>query len=296
MALPTKPMSLIERVEHVLLYPFRKGWPGIALGSIIVVLLLGMGVSAIANRAKPGDLLFFVDRGFEKFRVNTALSSTARFKQKVAIAEERLFELQQYDLSDTERLLSSLDELELALLDLKSEIINVEELSEAQESANQVAENLLSLVARYRAFLLGETEDTDGIQQELDESVDEINNIVVVAQKNNPTANISTVQASSSTATETNTSQSGSDRSEKDDEDDDDSCDTNYTNLGQEVEKEEVTLRKNSCGEYTVKFGNKTYVLITTDNLDYAVGQEVDYHGEKGTNNSIFLTEFSLDD
>ena len=178
-----------KKIKDVLSYPFRKGWPGIVLAVLILLFIIGAGLSSLVDSSKPGDAMFFMDRAFEKLRITTSFSDTARFKYKVAVAGERLTELQEFKLDDKKKLLVSLDELEIAVIDMQSEIGNVNELSEAQDSANKLATNLLDLIARYRAFLLGDTGNTKDIQKELNNSVNKVNDIINKVQQNNPTPN-----------------------------------------------------------------------------------------------------------
>jgi hypothetical protein len=247
-----------------------------------------MLTAQLVDSARPGDTLFPLDRGFEKLRITTSLSDSARFKHKVAVAKERLQELLTFELDDIEKLNLSLNELEIAIIDIRSEIPNVDELTDAQDSAVQVTNNLLELIARYRAFLQGETTDTDQIQQELDDSVEQINTIVSTVVQNNPTAPVSTLQPASPKPS------SPAETDEDNDENDDD-CEVTYAILGSEIEQEGVILQTNSCGDYTARFNGKTYVLISNNDLGYAVGKQVKFHGQTGTNNSIFITEFELD-
>ncbi len=279
-----KRKSPVAHLRRAIAYPFRAGWFGIVATATILLFMIGAIAAPMVDSAKPGDLSFVVDRFFEKLSVSTSLSDSSRFKQKVLIAEERLAELQEFATDDTDNLLRSLDQLEIALLDVRSEIDSVEELGDTQEAAKQVTQNLLDLVARYRAFLLGVTDHTVHIQKELDDSVDEINEIVDAANTGNPSAPNAPVQPANPAPAQPATPNVSGD------------CNTNYQNLGNEVEHEEVVLGKNGCDEYTVTVGNTEYVLVTNQNLDYALGQEVKYHGEIGTNNSIFVTEFEIDD
>ncbi len=284
---------IVEKIKLMLSYPFRKGWPGVVITVLILLFIIGAGLSSLVDSSKPGDTMFFMDRAFEKLRIATSLSDTSRFKHKVAIAEERLDELQEIKSDDTKKLLGSLDELQKALIDMQSDISNVDDLAGAQDSANKLATNLLDLVANYKSFLLGDTVGTEDIQKELDNSIDKINDIVNVVQENNPTSNAQPVQ--SPNVAPATPPASNDDESEGGGESDDHkSCSTTYQKIGGQVEQEGVTLQKNSCGEYTVTYGGTTHVLITGNNLDYAVGQKVKFHGESGTNNSIYLTEFEL--
>jgi len=285
----SKPQTKIDKIEQILLYPFQKGWFGIATAVLLVTFVILAGLSAVTNSAKPGEPAFVIDRAFEKVRVSTSISDTARFKHKVAIAEERLQELLEFNLEDVEGILGSLDELEFALLDVKADLGGPGELTEDEESASRAIDNLLDLITRYRAFLLGETENTEEIQEELDESVEEINNIVTIVNQSNPVILAQPVQPAASVPSPTTPSVSIKPSPV------DDNCPT-YENLGGEVEYDDVILQKNVCGEYTGKIGGTTYVLITNDNLDYAISQEVKFHGSPGTDNSIFLTEFEIDD
>ena len=283
-------------MESSLNYPFSSKWLSATLSTLIVLSILGSGLVAATNPSKPGDFGFFIDRGFEKLRVNTHLSSSARFKYKSLIAEERLAELMQFELDDVEGLLSSLDELEISLIDLRSEVAKVKQLSKAQDSAQKITDNLLDLVARYRAFLLGDATDTEEIQKQLDESTKDINKIVDTASQSSPadSAQLQSVEP----ATPSNPAPASQPATPKTPTPTPtvDVCNTSYQNLGNEIEKEEVILKKNTCDEYTVSFGGTTYVLQGVENIDYAVGKEVKIHGESGTNDSIFVTEFELDD
>lgn len=262
----------------------QSGVVGIVIASLLALLMIGALLQAMVDSSKPGDIGFPLDRTFEKIRIATSFSDTSRFKYKIEIATERLDELSQIDQTDTETALLALDELEHALRDVLSEIDTVSELSDVEADAKAVCENLLDLVARYRAFILGETNTTVDIQKELDEG----------------SQDIQTIQSSQAVPQQntTNTPQPNTSQTKpvaNDEDDDDDECESNYQQTGGQVEYEGVVLSKNTCGEYTITTSGKTYVLVTTSSLDYAVGQRVKLHGNAGTNNSIFVTEFEVD-
>jgi hypothetical protein len=263
---------------------FFRGIIPTILAILLIVFMLGMGLKAATDSSRPGDIAFPIDRMFEKLRISTALSDNSRFKFKVSVAQERLDELLSFDETDTERILKSLDELEQSLLDIRAEIDNIDDLADSREASYEVMDNLLDLIRRYRAFLNGDTNETEDIQKEFDDSVEQINKIVSKVNQGSSTPVVQPVQNSNpSTGSPDPQPSTGT------------TCNTKYTQLGGEIEKEGVTLKKNSCDEYTVTYGGTTYVLLNGGNLDYALNQQIKFHGIPGTNNSIYVTEFELD-
>jgi hypothetical protein len=247
---------------------------------LILLFVIGFSLSAFANPARPGDLLFGIDRGFEKLRIGTTLSSDAKFKYKVNFTQERIEELLSFDVNDTSRILESLNELDRALVEVDNCIDKINELENSKQTAHDIIGNLQELIIRYRDFLNGSDDDTEKIQQKLDESIEQIQTLTNQANPV-PSSNITTNPQSTVPTTtpapkfETVTGSDG--------------------NLI-EVEFEKVLLNKNEVGEYTFSQGTAQYIIVSDDNLEYALNQVVSLHGWQGTNNSIFLTELEVSD
>lgn len=60
-----------------------------ATAIILLVVVLGFGTSIVANAAKPGDLLFGVDRVAEQVRLRLTTDETAKATYEAEVAEER---------------------------------------------------------------------------------------------------------------------------------------------------------------------------------------------------------------
>ncbi len=293
-----------SKIKRILMFPFKHKWFDMVLAGTLIIFLGAILISAITNSSKPGDFAYFIDRGFERLRVSTTVSASARFEFKTAIAQERLNELLELDINDTNRIMKSLDELDNALNDMQSDVDKVDEFGASKDDANQIINNLKNLVASYRDFLDGKVADTVAVQDELNNKIPETNKVVDHVNKTStiakivpipysapaptPTTTPSPTPAPTSTPTHTPEPTPTPEPSPN--------CTTSYSNLGNQTEKQGLKLDKNSCGEYTVSYGGKTHILIYNKNLDYAVGEDVKFHGTKGTNNSIFITEFALDD
>jgi hypothetical protein len=103
-----------------------------AVGATVIALLivvLGVGTSVAANAAKPGDLLFGVDRVAEQVRLRLTTDETAKATYEAAVAEERARE--QAKLEDEQS----------------------DHASEASELTRQALEQALGAVARVQEQL-----------------------------------------------------------------------------------------------------------------------------------------------
>ncbi len=66
---------------------------GYSFSAAVLLIAVGVGTSAAANPAKPGDLLFPLDKAVERVQLALAMSPVKRVKVAVKIATERMEEL-----------------------------------------------------------------------------------------------------------------------------------------------------------------------------------------------------------
>ncbi len=75
---------------------YKSGFTPHAVVILIGTLILGsVGTVAAANNAKPGDILYPIDRGVENLRINLATSSESEVELHTQFASERITEVQQ---------------------------------------------------------------------------------------------------------------------------------------------------------------------------------------------------------
>lgn len=138
----------------------RRGFTGVEILVALTVLgVLGGGVVAAADRSKPGDLLFPLDRAVEVLRERTASDPVRQFELRVKHAKERARELSQLEKENessptkqtAERVVQAAKLTTQALQQAQqtvstlSERIPASEQSRAQESLQKVLTLLQSL-------------------------------------------------------------------------------------------------------------------------------------------------------
>jgi hypothetical protein len=129
---------------------------GIVIGLIILALGTMTGVASAADSAVPGDLLYPIDRSIEDLQLSLAHQPEEQVALLLAFADERLQEVEQLNLPETEQQMEiALEAYEQTISDLAQVIasdggIDQEALAEMRDQALSVHEQRL-LVVRQEA-------------------------------------------------------------------------------------------------------------------------------------------------
>ena len=115
---------------------------------LVLALLVGVpGGVVLADRAKPGDALFAVDRSLEDFRLRFATSPEAKASLKVAFARERADELGKIDTTDEERISLAVDELAAAVAEADAAVDEIKIRVKVRGDLRLSVEQLRQLLA-----------------------------------------------------------------------------------------------------------------------------------------------------
>ncbi|KKR05725.1 MAG: hypothetical protein UT34_C0002G0232 [candidate division WS6 bacterium GW2011_GWF2_39_15] len=149
--------------------------------SLVALLLLGTGVTYASDGAKPGDLLYSVDRLSENVQLALTLDDSTNAELEMKFLEERVEELEEFenemeDSAEDKDADGSVDGLNQAIENVAKQEVRLrsryEELKQAFENGEITQEKWMEIEEKYTE-LLGKKEDKLDQLQELDSELEE---------------------------------------------------------------------------------------------------------------------------
>ena len=138
------------------------------LAAVVLVSSFG-GSAALADSAKPGDVLYVVDKGFENLRLTVATSEESKLDLKIGFAEERVEEVIALSGgSDTASLQYGIDELDATIDDVDTTLDEARLSLELGKEASLDRSTLDHLSQRFRGVLAAHHSDLASLEVAFD--------------------------------------------------------------------------------------------------------------------------------
>lgn len=132
---------------------------------IAIFLTIGIGASVAANKSKPGDALYPLDRGLEKMRLDLTATAEGRAKLEAKLAEERSEELTTLEREQSPEVPSAKAETTRALRQAVTTVTAVKVKQEKKGNA-KAAEALEKVETRLRVLRQQHLEDENENENE----------------------------------------------------------------------------------------------------------------------------------